>query len=361
MQRKTGELAIENLDKRYGDFVAVRRVDLTVEPGRLVALLGPSGCGKTTILRAVAGLIRPDGGAVRIDGVDQTGRPPWRRDVGLVFQNYALFPHMSVAENVAFGLKMRRLPRAEIETRVAGALAMVRMSDFAARRPSQLSGGQQQRVAVARALVVEPRVLLLDEPLAALDAKLRDSMRLELRALQRDLGITTILVTHDQSEAFAMADRIAVMNAGRIEQVGEPETIYRQPASRFVAEFVGEMNVLRGTGRAEGGLWRLAGEGGSIAWPGAEGLRQGAVQVLVRPEHVAIAPADDGAATENGSMAGRVQAELFSGDRLLTLVESPFGDIKVIRPSASGVRRFAAGEAVTLSFAHADMRVLADE
>jgi putative spermidine/putrescine transport system ATP-binding protein len=233
-----------------GRVLAVDRVTLDIAAGEFFSLLGPSGCGKTTSLRMIAGFERPDAGRVHVAGRDITDLPVHRRDMGMVFQSYALFPHRTVAENVAFGLRMREVPRPEIERRVKAALAQVALTGMEERKPGQLSGGQQQRVALARALVVEPPVLLCDEPLGALDRKLRQQMQFELKELQKRLGVTLVFVTHDQEEALAMSDRIAVMNHGRVEQVGAPTEIYERPRTRFVADFIGEINILEEAGRA---------------------------------------------------------------------------------------------------------------
>ena len=266
-------LRIEGVTKRFDRVIAVSGVSVTIESGEFFALLGPSGCGKTTLLRTIAGIYGADEGSIHLNGVEIGSRPISARDIALVFQNYALFPHLSVFENVAFGLRMRRLGRAEIRARVEEALDLVRMRDYARRRPGELSGGQQQRVALARAVVVRPSLLLLDEPLSNLDAKLRDEMRDEIRALQRQLGLTTILVTHDLREAFAVSDRVGVMRDGRLEQVGTPWKIYDAPASQFVAAFVGHANILTGevadlspdavTIRTDGGLELTASRGDS--------------------------------------------------------------------------------------------------
>lgn len=240
-------LVIRNLSKRYGDFVALSNVTLDIRAGEFFALLGPSGCGKTTLLRSIAGIIRDVEGEIILGGDNITGKPLNERDTALVFQNYALFPHLSVFENIAFGLRMRRRPAAEIKRRVAEALELVQLPHLARRLPRQLSGGQQQRIALARAMVVRPAVLLLDEPLSNLDTRLREEMRKEIRRLQKTLVVTTILVTHDIEEALAVADRLAVMRNGNLEQVGTPTEIYEAPKSRFTAEFVGHVNVLAGT------------------------------------------------------------------------------------------------------------------
>jgi len=239
------------LRKTYGEVVALERLSLEVQAGEFFTLLGPSGSGKTTTLRLIAGFERPDSGAVELDGVDVTGRPPYQRDVNTVFQDYALFPHMTVAENVAYGLMVKGVGRRERARRAAEALALVRLGELGPRKPAQLSGGQRQRVALARALVNRPRVLLLDEPLGALDLKLRQEMQLELKAIQRELtdGVTFVYVTHDQEEALTMSDRIAVFSTGRIEQVGTPREVYEHPANEFVAGFVGTSNVLERDGR----------------------------------------------------------------------------------------------------------------
>ena len=285
-------LDIEAVTVRYGATTAVRDVSLSVAPGEIVALLGPSGCGKTTLLRAIAGFIRPASGRIAVDGHAIDAMPPGQRGVGIVFQSYALFPHMSAAENVAYGLEARGRPKAEIRTRVEAALAAVRMAGFGERRPAALSGGQQQRVALARALVIEPAILLLDEPFAALDRSLRLDLQLEIKRIQRHFGVTCVLVTHDQDEAMSMADRMAVMRAGEVAQIGPPTELYDRPASPFVAGFVGTTNRLPGVVEAvQGGecLVRLD-AGGTMPVPGslAAGSR---VVVCARPEQLRLADA----------------------------------------------------------------------
>src|SRR5437588_5930902 len=239
-------VALAGVTKQFGKITALDAVSLFVRHGELMTLLGPSGCGKTTLLHLVAGFLIPESGEIAIDGQRITDVPAYRREIGIMFQNYALFPHMSVAGNVGYGLRMRRIARPEIDRRIADALALVKLAGLEDRRPRQLSGGQQQRVALARALVLRPKVLLLDEPFSALDRNLRASMQVELKEIQRKLGVTTIFVTHDQSEALSLSDRLAVMSQGRICQLGTPEEIYRRPCERFVASFVGDANVLRG-------------------------------------------------------------------------------------------------------------------
>src|ERR1051325_1819789 len=276
-------LELIDLSKRYGDQLAVAGVTLDVADGEFLVLLGPSGCGKTTTLRMIAGLIEPSGGAARIGGAGVTYLPPWRRNTGMVFQSYALFPHMSVADNVSFGLEMRKLGKSEIETRTREALRLVRLEGFAERLPRQLSGGQQQRVALARALAIRPDVLLLDEPLSNLDAKLRQEVRVEIRELQRQLGLTTGMVTHDQAEALTMADRLVVMNEGSVMQVGSQRDLYERPADRFVAGFVGRTTFLAGAIEAPG---RFRTEGGlAIACSGG---RPGPATLSLRPERLEI-------------------------------------------------------------------------
>ncbi|GAB4164525.1 MAG: ABC transporter ATP-binding protein [Roseiflexaceae bacterium] len=278
-------LEIQQLQKRYAQSVAVESFNLAVERGEFISFLGPSGCGKTTTLRMVAGFEVPSAGAILLDGKDLTHMPPNRRNVGMVFQSYALFPNMTVADNIGFGLKIAGQPKEAIRQRVDEMLALIHMVDFAGRFPYQLSGGQQQRVALARALANRPQVLLLDEPLSALDAKIRLSLRQEIRAIQRQLGITTIYVTHDQEEALSLSDRIVVMNAGRIEQIGTPTEIYATPRTRFVAQFVGTLNLLNGVIRdtqhveVDGQILRL-GQPSSVAGGTA-------VTVALRPETIA--------------------------------------------------------------------------
>jgi putative spermidine/putrescine transport system ATP-binding protein len=278
------ELVLRDLGKRYGDFHAVRDVSLTVADGEFLVLLGPSGCGKTTTLRMVAGFVEPTAGQVSLGGSNITLLPPWKRNAGMVFQSYALFPHLSVAHNVAFGLEMRKLTRADIARRVEETLALVRLTGYGERLPRQLSGGQQQRVALARALAIRPDVLLLDEPLSNLDAKLRQEVRVEIRELQRQLGLTTVMVTHDQEEALTMADRLVVMSEGGVRQVGNQRDLYERPADRFVAGFVGRCTFLDGEVEAPG---RFRTEGGlSLACSGGA---EGKAALSLRPERVEIA------------------------------------------------------------------------
>ena len=294
-------LELRELSRRFGDFVALDSVNLSVQAGEFLTVLGASGSGKTTTLRLIAGFDRPTSGSILMDGTDLAPLPPFRRPVNTVFQHYALFPHMSVRDNVGYGLRMQKVAPAEIGRRVDEALAMVRLDDFGGRAPKQLSGGQQQRVALARALVNRPRVLLLDEPLGALDLKLRREMQLELKQLQTQVGITFIYVTHDQEEALTMSDRIVLMRAGRIEQIGTPREMYDSPRSRYVADFIGDTNL----------------------------LRLGNDEVSVRPEHVQLIAADGGgmpglvdAVTFVGS-SYRVRVALADGQRVVALQSAP--------------------------------------
>ncbi|MBL8701867.1 MAG: ABC transporter ATP-binding protein [Alphaproteobacteria bacterium] len=289
-------LQLAGLVKRFGAHTAVDGVDLAVAPGEFVTLLGPSGCGKTTTLNMIAGFLSPDGGHITLAGRHVEELPPFKRDLGMVFQDYALFPHMSVADNVAFGLKMRGVAAGDIAARVREALALVKLDGLEARRPLQLSGGQRQRVALARALVIRPAMLLLDEPLSNLDLKLREEMRIEISALQRRLRIATIFVTHDQGEALTMSDRIAVMRAGRIEQLGSPAEIYERPATRFVAGFIGSINMVRAraTGAADaGGIARLETPAGAAAARFAGSA--GDVTLTIRPERLRLGAPPPGA------------------------------------------------------------------
>jgi putative spermidine/putrescine transport system ATP-binding protein len=279
------KISIRNLKKQFGASVAVSDFSLDIEDGEMVAFLGPSGCGKTTTLRMVAGFIEPTAGTIEIGGQDVTRVPPHKRNAGMVFQRYALFPHMTIAENVAFGLEMHKVPKAERAVRVKQALDMVRLDAYAERYPRQLSGGQQQRVAIARALAIQPKVFLLDEPLSNLDAKLRVEVREEIRALQQRLGLTTIFVTHDQEEALTIADRLAIMHDGRIQQVGSASDLYERPQNRFVADFLGKMNFFDGALTADGNFATAAGT--ELPVGAVTGI---ANAVGVRPERVTLEP-----------------------------------------------------------------------
>ena len=320
-------LQLDTITQRFGDFVAVQDINLEVAGGELVALLGPSGCGKSTLLRIVSGFIRQSEGRVLFDGEAVDHLTPSRRGVGIVFQNYALFPHMTVSENVAYGLQAHKWPRGKIAPRVAEMLDLVHMSEFAERRPRQLSGGQQQRIALARCLAIDPKVLLLDEPFGALDKNLRLDMQIEVKRLQREYGITTILVTHDQEEALSMSDRIAVMARGRIEQISSPTEIYDRPETLFVNQFVGTTNVLPGE-------FVTAGPGARVTFAGGIGLDVPAtpsfvngsrVAVSIRPEQLRVVPA--------GGLPGTVKAVMPLGAHVVYDVEiAPALSIKVSEP-----------------------------
>lgn len=303
---KTGSITLRDLRKRYGDAIAVDNVSLTIAAGEFISLLGPSGSGKTTALMMVAGFEMPDKGEVLLDEKDITRLPPHRRELGVIFQNYALFPHMTVAENVAYPLRMRRVAKAEVEAQVRRVLDQVHLSALASRCPHQMSGGQQQRVAIARALVFNPPVLLLDEPLGALDRKLRHHLRNEIKALHKELGKTMIYVTHDQDEALAMSDRVAVMYEGRIRQVSPPREIYRRPADLFVASFVGEANLIPVKLRS-GGVYGLAGE--LLSADKSEG--DGDATLCVRPEHLRL---ENNSFRASNGVQGRIVEMTFVGD-----------------------------------------------
>jgi iron(III) transport system ATP-binding protein len=322
---------LDGVSKRFGATLAVDDVSLTVEPGEFLTLLGPSGCGKTTTLRVVAGLEEPTAGRVVIDGEDVTDRPPHARDVSMVFQSYALFPHLTVFENVAYGLRSLRRPPAEVARAVSEALDLVGMAALASRAPAALSGGQQQRVALARALVLRPRVLLFDEPLSNLDAKLRKRMRGEIRALQRATAITALYVTHDQTEALAMSDRIAVMAHGRIEQLGSAAEVYARPATRFVAEFIGDANffAVEIRGRDPSGITVRLGPL-DIRVPGA-GPGAGQAVLVVRPEAVRLRPAGSGSAP-SGELGGQVRQAAYLGSAGEYVVDTEVGPVTASDP-----------------------------
>ncbi|WUT40411.1 ABC transporter ATP-binding protein [Streptomyces sp. NBC_00690] len=319
-------MTLRGIRKQFGSAVAVEDLDLDVRPGEFLTLLGPSGCGKTTTLNMIAGFLAPDAGRILLDGQDVHRLPPDRRDTAMVFQQYALFPHLTVGQNVGYGLRMRKRPKAEVHVRVAGALDRVGLAGYEERMPGQLSGGQQQRVALARAIVVQPKVLLFDEPLSNLDLKLREQLRLEIKHLQRELGTTSIFVTHDQTEALVMSDRIAVMRAGRVEQLDTPDTIYRHPVNAFVAGFIGQSNLIPGVcteAGPDGCTVRLT-TSDTLRARHAGAVAEGdAVQVLLRPE--ALRLGTEGAAAP---IVGRV-VEIVNEGSLATVVVEVSGAVRL--------------------------------
>ena len=338
------DIRLVSLTKRFDDVVAVDSISIEIERGSFFAMLGPSGCGKTTTLRMIGGFEQPTSGAIELGGQDVGTLPPYRRDVNTVFQSYALFPHLTVFENVAFGLRRRRVAKEEVRHRVLESLELVGLADLARRKPKQLSGGQQQRIALARALVNRPRVLLLDEPLGALDLKLRKEMQLELKRIQQEVGITFVHVTHDQEEAMTMADHIVIMNNGSIEQLGTPTELYEQPATAFVAGFLGASNLLAGTVTGDG-VVRLD-CGANVHVPPAKlAGRSGAVRIGVRPEKIRIGGDDP------NTLSGTVAESAYIGVSTQYIVDTPAGAVTVYvqndRPGAHGA---APGDRLTLGW-----------
>ena len=349
-------LQLSGLTKMYGDFRAVAGVDLDISEGELVVLLGPSGCGKTTTLRMIAGFIAPTAGEIRLGGHDITRQPPWKRNTGLVFQSYALFPHLTVAENVAFGLQMRKFPQPEIAVKLAEVLRLVRLEGLADRLPRELSGGQQQRVALARALVIEPDILLLDEPLSNLDAKLRQEVRVEIRELQRKLGLTTVMVTHDQEEALTMADRLVVMSNGQVQQVGSQRELYENPANTFVAGFVGRTNFVRGRVEKRG-LFRS--ESGLGIRCHESAATDGRVLAL-RPERLSLSTAP--VAGADNCLPGTVEFTSYLGGILEYYVRlTPQDRLMVQSPNKFADPVHAIGDSVHLYWPAQASLVLADD
>jgi putative spermidine/putrescine transport system ATP-binding protein len=335
-------LELDRVAKQFGPQTVVDDFSLTVGKGEFVSFLGPSGCGKTTTLQMIAGFLDPSRGAIRLEGRDLTAVQPAKRGLGIVFQSYALFPHMTAAENVAFGLEMRHVPRSECRERVRATLAMVGLAGYEERYPRRMSGGQQQRVALARALAIRPSVLLLDEPLSNLDAKLREEMQIELRQIQRNLGTTTILVTHDQNEAMSLSDRIVVMSQGRIEQIGTPQETYERPASAFVSQFLGKTNDFAATIDGTATPGRLI--AGSWSAPAPAGLA-GPVTVSIRPERIGFGDA---------GLAAKIVTRIFQGSHWLFQCETECGPATVIRQN-DGKPQPTEGEAVRLAWRPADM------
>ena len=347
-----GDVAVRlaGVGKRFGDVEAVKPLDLAIRRGDFLAILGPSGCGKTTLLRMIGGFIEPTAGTIEVSGRDVTRLGPEKRPTNMVFQGYGLFPHMNVRQNIAYGLRLRKLPAAEIDERVKAAIALVRLEEQVDRPIGNLSGGQQQRVALARALIMRPEVLLLDEPLAALDLKLRQAMQEELRRIHRAIGGTFVFVTHDQGEALALANRIAVMNAGAIEQVGTPEEIYFAPASRFVATFIGEANLLKGERRDN--LLSLA-AGIACAAPGPDGK----TLLVVRPE--AVRPLGFGDFAEM-AVSGVVEEVVFLGSHVKYVLLLPNGE-RIVAHGAAEAPRVAPGNEMLAGWDISTQRVITDD
>jgi len=356
---------LDRVTKRFGDFTAVREMELEIPRGQFFTMLGPSGCGKTTTLRMVAGFEEPTEGRVYLDGDDITGQPAFRRPTNTVFQSYALFPHRSVEQNVAFGLQRQKVDKAEIKRRVGEELERVGLSPEAKRKPAQLSGGQQQRVALARALVNRPAVLLLDEPLGALDLKLRKQLQVELKRIQRDVGITFIYVTHDQEEALTMSDRIAVMNRGVVEQVSDPETVYEHPATTFVAGFIGVSNLMPGevtSANGAGAALRLD-AGPTVRTPEASGVTPGErAHAVVRPEKLVLSLASEPAPDGRPSVEGQVESSLYLGTATQMVVKLGDGTrMTVLVPNADADARRelpAAGDGARLSWSDENIHIV---
>lgn len=350
-----GSVSVRGLHKSYGEVEAVRGIDLEIAGGEFFSLLGPSGCGKTTTLRMIAGFETPTSGEIRIDGVDVARTPAHERPVNTVFQNYALFPFLSVADNVAFGLRYQKVGKADSKRKVAEALEMVRMGQYAKRKPGQLSGGQQQRVALARAIVLGPRVLLLDEPLGALDAKLRKTLQIELKSLQESLGITFIYVTHDQEEALTMSDRMAVMAGGRVEQVGTPEEVYDSPATAYVADFLGSANVLdvEVVGGPENGRVTFS-LGPDVLQCRGDVSAGTHTKLVIRPERLLLEPTTE----EAGAIDGTVVRTVYQGATTDVLVRLASGDELVVRRPSENAGQHSPGEKVTVHCRADAMRLL---
>jgi len=354
-----GEVELVDLVKRFGDVAAVDGVSMHIPGGEFFSMLGPSGCGKTTTLRLIAGFERPTEGRIMLDGTDMAQTPPHKRHVNTVFQSYALFPFLTVEENVAFGLRFQKATKQEVKKRVGDALALVRLTGFETRRPTQLSGGQQQRVALARALVLNPAVLLLDEPLGALDAKLRKALQIELKALQEEVGLTFIYVTHDQEEALTMSDRIAVMSNGRVEQIGSPEEVYEQPATAYVADFLGVSNLMSGEGLgARDGMARVKmGDFEVRAGTGDRDAR-GQVKLVIRPERVRL---EDQGVTGENCLPGMVERVVYVGSIIQVLVHLAHGEtLQAWVQNQGGEPPWHQGSTVTVRLPAEAVRVLED-
>ncbi len=348
-------LSVRNLGKDYGSAQVVKSMNLEIEKGEFVSLLGPSGCGKTTTLQMIAGFTEPSRGQVILDGTDLTDMPPEKRDIGVVFQSYALFPHMTVNDNISFGLEMRKLSRQERQPRIAEVLDMVSLTGMGDRYPAQLSGGQRQRVAIARSLAIRPRLLLLDEPMSNLDAKLRENMHIELRRIQRKLGLTTILVTHDQTEAMTMSDRIALMNDGCIQQLASPLEVYHNPDTLFVSSFLGRANVFEGQiSRRDDNCLTVDSQSLNfvVCPPPNHVFHEGKANIMIRPENVTIASAQSG-----GKLPGTLFEAVFLGTHWLCEVETALG-MWFVSTKALAAKP---GEQVMLDWQDNDLRIIAEQ
>ena len=355
-----GEVQIISLVKKFGDVAAVDGINLEMPSGEFFSMLGPSGCGKTTTLRMIAGFEQPTDGQILLDGVDMQYTPPHKRNVNTVFQNYALFPHLNVQDNVAFGLKRQRTSKGELKSRVAEALELVQLTGFEKRKPGQMSGGQQQRVALARALVLKPAVLLLDEPLGALDAKLRKQLQVELKTLQQQVGITFVYVTHDQEEALTMSDRIAVMNKGKVEQVAPPQEMYEEPATTFVADFLGVSNLMDAEAhgkQADGNCKLNVGDFEMLAAHGTTEVT-GPTRIVIRPERMRL---EAHGTTGPNRIPGMIERPVYLGNAVQLLVRLANGDlVQALVPNAGEEIPFRQGDAVTVYMPPEALRVLTD-
>ncbi len=377
-EERSGDLEIRGVKKDFGGVTAIEKLDLTIREGEFLSLLGPSGCGKTTLLRMIAGFEYPTAGQILLGGTDLVGRPPHKRPVNTVFQSYLLFPHMNIADNIAYGLKQSKTPKAEIADRVREVLSLVRMEEFAGRKPEQLSGGQQQRIALARALVNRPKVLLLDEPMSALDRKLREEMQLELKRLHAGLGTTFVFVTHDQEEALAMSDRIVVMYDGVVQQVGSGEEIYAAPNNGFVAGFIGKQNFVPvtvaevGPGHADlrsenavlrtSALAQRPATAGTATAETTAALTTGmTVRAAIRPERLRVSAVDPSAGTRPNTAVATVISTSYLGDVVQYMVKAGSNDELLARVPASGATIFDHGDEVALSWDEDAVAVFADE
>ena len=356
----SGQVQLVDLVKRFADVTAVAGINLDMPSGEFFSLLGPSGCGKTTTLRLIAGFERPDEGQILLDGVDMVQTPPHKRNVNTVFQNYALFPHLTVAENVAFGLRYQDVSKQEAKTKVADALELVRLQGLERRRPSQLSGGQQQRVALARALILNPAVLLLDEPLGALDAKLRKALQIELKALQEEIGITFIYVTHDQEEALTMSDRLAVMSNGRVEQIGSPSDVYEEPSTAYVADFLGVSNLMDATcdGSDAGGRGKVRLGEFELAAGHGDTDAQGDVKIVIRPERVLL---EETGTTGENRIPGMVERVVYVGSIMQVIVHlAPGQTLQAWVQNQGEGLPYGQGHPVSVHFPVDALRILVD-